>query len=75
LKVESAIHKKAIRVLKLITFVGFLCAVYGLVVFHFWLAVMGTVITILGKTWFLDRMVWLYQDLCNEDPEYQSWLY
>jgi hypothetical protein len=40
-----------------------------------WLAILGVVITILGKTWFLDRMVWLYQDLCAENSEYQSWLY
>ena len=68
-------HQTAIGVLKLVTFIGFLLAVYGLVVLHSWLAILGTVITILGKTWFLDRMVWLYQDLCVENSEYQSWLY
>jgi hypothetical protein len=68
-------HRSAIGVLKLITFVGFVVAVYGLAVLHVWAAVFGTAVTILGKTWFLDRMVWLYQDLCDENPEYGSWLY
>ena len=68
-------HQTAIGVIKLVTFIGFLLAVYGLVVLHSWLAILGTVVTILGKTWFLDRMVWLYQDLRTENSEYQSWLY
>ncbi|HUS97420.1 MAG TPA: DUF6653 family protein [Hyphomicrobiaceae bacterium] len=28
-----------------------------------------------GKLWFLDRMVWLYHDVKDSDPEYASWLY
>ncbi len=68
-------HLMAISILKVVTSLGFLLAVYGLVVLHLWLAILGTVIVILGKTWFLDRMVWLYQDLYLERREYQSWLY
>jgi len=68
-------HQTAIGILKMVTFIGFLLAVYGLVILHSWLAILGTVITILGKTWFLYRMVWLYQDLGGENSEYQSWLY
>jgi hypothetical protein len=68
-------HKRSIAILKMVIFIGFLMAVTGLVVLHMWLTILGTVITILGKTWFLDRMVWLYQDLSAESNEYQSWLY
>jgi hypothetical protein len=68
-------HRTAIGILKLVISAGFLLAVYGLVALHLWLAIFGTVITILGKTWFLDRMVWLYQDMCEENSEYQGWLY
>jgi hypothetical protein len=68
-------HLRAIRILNLITFTGFALTIYGLVVFHVELTFIGTVITILGKTWFLDRMVWLYQDLAQESEEYLSWLY
>ena len=62
-------HRTAIGILKSIISIGFLLAVYGLVDLHPWLAILGTVIVILGKTWFLDRMVWLYQDLCAENSE------
>ncbi|OUS34291.1 hypothetical protein A9R01_08350 ['Osedax' symbiont bacterium Rs2_46_30_T18] len=68
-------HKSAIRTLKWVITFGFLCAVYGLIFLHLWLAVFGTIITILAKTWFLDRMVWLYQDLSETHPEYKRWLY
>lgn len=68
-------HLAALRNLQLVTFAGFLLAVYGLVVLHPWIALLGTVITILGKTWFLDRMVWLYLDLSKDNSEYRSWLY
>jgi hypothetical protein len=68
-------HRTAIGILKLIIFLGFMLAVCGLIVLHSWLAILGIVITILGKTWFLDRMVWLYQDLHAENSEYECWLY
>jgi hypothetical protein len=68
-------HTVALRAIKYVMSVGFIMTVYGLIVLHLWLAIFGTVISILGKTWFLDRMVWLYQDLCSENSEYQSWLY
>jgi hypothetical protein len=68
-------HRAAIGILKTVIFIGFLLTIYGLAVLHLWLTVLGTVIVILGKTWFLDRMVWLYQDLRKEDIDYQNWLY
>ena len=68
-------HRAAINTLKLITFIGFLLAISGLVILHPWLVILGTIITIIGKTWFLDRMVWLYQDMSAVNEEYQRWLY
>ncbi len=56
-------HLRALNVIKVITSIGFICAIYGLIALHVWLTVFGTVITMMGKTWFLDRMVWLYQDM------------
>lgn len=34
----------------------------------------GFVLLYVGKLWFLDRMVWLYQDM-QRVPEYRTWLY
>ncbi len=68
-------HLRVIRNLNIITFAGFLLAIYGLVVLDVSMTVFGTIVTMLGKTWFLDRMVWLFQDLSSDDNEYSSWLY
>jgi hypothetical protein len=68
-------HLRVIGVLKIIISFGFLLTIYGLIVLHLWLVILGTITTILAKTWFLDRMVWLYQDLCIEHALYQRWVY
>lgn len=68
-------HINAIRILNSITFAGFIAAIYGLVYLDSAMTVFGTLVTILGKTWFLDRMVWLYQDMSSENEKYREWLY
>lgn len=68
-------HRKAISILNALTFAGFAAAVYGLFVLDAALAVFGTLVTMIGKLWFLDRMVWLYQDLSSSDERYSGWLY
>jgi len=55
-------HIAAVKTLKIIMSIGTAITVYGLVVLHLWLTLLGTAIVILGKSWFLDRMVWLYKD-------------
>jgi hypothetical protein len=44
----------------------------------YWLDPWATAFGALGasalKLWFLDRMVWLYQDMQHASPEYASWL-
>jgi hypothetical protein len=34
----------------------------------------GGVAVFLCKLWFVDRMVWLYEDMSREVPEYAAWL-
>ena len=34
----------------------------------------GGVVVLLCKLWFIDRMVWLYEDMRREVAEYQAWL-
>lgn len=58
-------HLRATKVINLITFAGFVLAVYGLSVFDVELVIFGVLITTVGKMWFLDRMVWLHQDLSS----------
>ena len=42
--------------------VGLLPLVYGLIALNPWATVAGTAITLLAKMWFVDRMVWLYDE-------------
>ena len=39
------------------------------------LVLTGLSVTMLGKLWFLDRMVWLYEDMKDTSETYRSWLY
>ena len=36
---------------------------------------LGVVIVYFSKLWFLDRMVWLYEEMKDKEPEYKRWLY
>ncbi|MEM9708296.1 MAG: DUF6653 family protein [Pseudomonadota bacterium] len=47
---------------------------WGLWAFDLWLTLLGMVLIALPKVWFVDRMVWLYEDMKEATPEYRSWL-
>jgi len=68
-------HRRVPNYLSLVSTSGIVFAIWGLVAFNIWTASLGVAIVILGKLWFCDRMVWLYEDLKNTDPTYQQWLY
>ena len=36
-------------------------------------AILGMALLILGKSWFLDRMVWLHDEMKNTHSEYEKW--
>ena len=67
-------HKVAPNILNAISSVGMILAIYGIITLTIWPAVLGTALAYLGKSWYLDRMVWLYEDM-SEWPEYKKWLY
>jgi len=68
-------HVRFSTVLNTVIALGMVPFVYGLYAFDALAVLLGLVLIILGKLWFLDRMVWLYQDTKNRDTEYASWLY
>jgi len=39
-----------------------------------WATVAGTVVMMIAKLWFLDRMVWLFDEMKDTNDEYRSWL-
>lgn len=67
-------HKFAPNILNVISSVGMILAIYGVIKLAIWPAVLGIALAYLGKSWYLDRMVWLYEDM-GELPEYKKWLY
>ncbi len=47
----------------------------GLWLQFFWPTMFGLSLCMLAKFWFLDRMVWLYDDMSHTHPIYREWLY
>jgi hypothetical protein len=67
-------HKPIIYILNGISSVGMLFSIWAIVVLSVWPAVLGVSLAYLGKSWYLDRMVWLYEDM-KDISEYKAWLY
>jgi hypothetical protein len=63
------------HLLNVVSGVGTVLVVWGLIARAVWPTVLGTVLAYLGKLWFVDRMVWLYEAMKDADPRYRSWLY
>lgn len=67
-------HKKMCRILVILQACGFPIWIYGLYSLNVCCLILGVVWIMLAKTWFVDRMVWLYLDVKDQNPMYQSWL-
>jgi hypothetical protein len=67
-------HKTMPQILNAVSSIGMLLAIWAIVQLSIWPAVLGVSLAYLGKSWYLDRMVWLYEDM-KEVPEYKEWLY
>ena len=67
-------HARATRCLTIVSAAGAAILVYGLVVLSAWATICGLVVTVGAKAWLVDRMVWLYEDMKDDAPEYAGWL-
>jgi len=67
-------HRRVPVILNLIAATGTVPIVWGVYRLEVWPLLPGFAMVYLGKLWYLDRMVWLYQDM-KENPEYRDWLY
>ena len=56
-------HAKAAKILAILSGLGLPPLAWGLWSYDAWAVVVGITIISLGKLWFLDRMVWLRQDM------------
>jgi hypothetical protein len=55
--------------------VGLVLLAYGLITFDPLSTIAGIVITSLGKLWYIDRMVLLFEDMKHRNAEYAKWEY
>jgi len=67
-------HVKATFALTILSMMGAIILLYGLVKLEPISTITDCTITYLGKLWFVDRMVWLFEDL-KEHPEFKNWIY
>jgi hypothetical protein len=67
-------HANAAQLLSIASGLGALLMGAGLLTAEPTAFLLGGVMTLLCKLWFIDRMVWLFDDMSREVPEYRAWL-
>jgi hypothetical protein len=67
-------HRVLPTLLSAVAAMGLVPLAWGLAALEPWPTLLGMAVIFLGKLWFADRMVWLYQDMKDADPAYASWL-
>ncbi len=67
-------HKTVPNILNGISSVGMILSIWAIVTLSIWPAILGISLAYLGKSWYLDRMVWIYEDM-KHLPEYGKWEY
>jgi hypothetical protein len=55
--------------------VGLVLLAYGLITFDPLSTIAGILVTSLGKLWYIDRMVLLFEDVKHRNAEYAKWEY
>jgi hypothetical protein len=70
-----ASHAVVPRIASVIAALASLLVVWGVVRQDAILTLLSTLLVMLAKTWFVDRMVWLFEDMKDSDPKYRSWLF
>jgi len=68
-------HRSVPHVLAAIAGAGFILGIAGAWLNDITPTFVGIAFMYLGKLWFLDRMVWLYDEMKDATPEYRRWLY
>jgi len=59
-------QRRAALILSLLSVPGLIVMAWGLWTYWWEGVVFGTVLSMLPKIWFVDRMVWIYEDWCRE---------
>jgi len=67
-------HERAAMITSSIAAAGTLAMLAGVALAEPAVFFAGGSVAFLGKLWFVDRMVWLFEDMKDENPVYRSWL-
>lgn len=68
-------HRRVPRILSSVSGIGGIFIIWGVITLAVWPTVFGFALIDFGKLWFIDRMVWLYEDMKDANEEYVNWLY
>jgi len=66
-------HRIFPNLLSIVSGTGMLFVLWGVLMFDPWPALFGMALVYCGKLWFLDRMVWLWEDMKDANEEYRNW--
>ncbi|MEO0931712.1 MAG: DUF6653 family protein [Pseudomonadota bacterium] len=66
-------HARMAAILTMLSAVGLPPLIWGVWTFDVTLTVLGVIVLVLPKVWFVDRMVWLYEDMKDQYADYASW--
>jgi len=66
-------HRTVPNILSIVSGTGMLFVLWGMLMFDLWPTVFGMALVYCGKLWFLDRMVWLWEDMKDANEEYRGW--
>ncbi len=55
-------HDRVLTTTHILSLIGVVTLTYGLITLNCWATVFGVSIIMIAKTWFCDRMVWLYME-------------
>ena len=67
-------HRRVPNLLNALAGIGMVLIIWGVIALSIWPTITGTAIAFAFKVWYVDRMVWLYEDM-KHLPEYGEWLY
>jgi hypothetical protein len=68
-------HPGVFRALMAISALNLVGLIWGIVQSDAVVMALSTLNVLVGKSWFNDRMVWLFSERVRTDAEYQNWLY
>ena len=72
-KIEIPQHHKIMpNILNAIQGVGIIFLIYGLWYYDIWATLVGLILAIESKLWYVDRMVCLYEDM-KDNTKYSKW--